>query len=136
MKINNRLIDYLAILVQWKRFVIINFFIVCFITAAISLIIPKWYKSQTTILPPSDDSGLNFGAILSSLPIAGLGFGGGMDQGTSVVVAIIGSRSLREEVINNFDLIRRYKAENMEHAVQILASRIAVDISDEGMIKI
>ena len=136
MKINHSFIDYLSVLIRWKKFIIFNFFIICLITAAISLIIPKWYKSQATLLPPSDESGLNFSAILSNLPMGGLGLGGAMDQGTSVVVAIVNSRSLRENVVKKFDLIKRFKAENMEDAVRTLASRAAVDISDEGMIKI
>ena len=136
MKVRVKFIDVLSVLVRWKKFVILNFFMVCLITAAISLIIPKWYRSQATILPPTDDGGLNFGAILNNLPLAGLGLGGGFDEGTSMIVAIVNSRSLKEKIISEFDLVSRYKVENVEEALEILRSRIAIDISDEGMIKI
>jgi len=137
MKIEHSFFDYLLKLCQNKKRVIINFFTVCFITALVSLSIPKVYKSQATLLPPTDDDGFNFGSILDNLPIAGLGIGGGaIGDGTSMVVAIVNSRVLRENVIEKFDLVNRYKAENIEEAVLALKKNISIDLSDEGMIKI
>ena len=136
-KKNVSFLDFLSVLVKWRKFIIINFFVVCLITAIISLIIPKWYKSTATILPPSSESAFNFGAILDQLPVGsmGLGLGGRTDQ-AALVIAIINSRTVMESVVNEFDLIERYKSENMEEAVETLRNNIDVEITEENTINI
>ncbi len=136
-KKNLSFLDYLSVLVKWRKFIIINFFAVCLITAIISLIIPKWYKSTATILPPTSESSFNFGGILEQLPVGslGLGLGGRTDQ-AALVIAIINSRTVMESVVNEFDLIERYKSENMEEAVRTLRNNINVEITEENTIKI
>ena len=126
--------DYLYVIAKWKKYLIINFLIVCFTAAIISLVIPKWYKSSSAILPPTGQTGgLDFSSILSSLPVSSLGVGiSPVSDEASLVMALTKSRTMMETVIEKFDLIKRYKSKNMEEAVKQLKNRVDVEITDEG----
>jgi len=129
-------IDYLNIFIKWKKYVIINTLIVCIIVAAISLIVPKWYTASTTILPPqAETTGMDISSLLGSLPIGGLGMGlGGESMEAFLFTAILTSRTVMEEVAEQYDLISRYKTKNMEETVKTLRERVSVEINDEGTI--
>ena len=130
------LIDYLSILIKWKKAIIINCFTVCFVVAVISLIVPKLYTSRTTILPPTDDSGgFGLSSLLGNLPVGGLGIGmSGLSESTYTFIAILNSRTVMESVAKKFELQDRYKAENMEETIKTLHENVLVEINDEGTI--
>jgi len=127
-------IDYISVLVRWRKFVIINSLIVCILAAVISFIVPKWYKAYSVILPPAEEaSDLGLSSILNNLPIGGLNIGlGGFTEGSSLFLAIVDSRTVIESVVNEFGLITRYKKKNMEEAVKTLRKRVSMKINDEG----
>lgn len=127
-------IDYLYILVKWRKFLIINFFIVCFFAGIIGLILPRWYTAETVILPTAGSGdAMGISSMLSNLPMGGLGLGlGGVSEETNTFIAILNSRTMLETVAKEFDLINRYEARNMEEAVKALRGNIQTDISEEG----
>ncbi len=129
-------IDYLSLLIKWKKSIIINCFAVCLIVAVISLIIPKSYTSRTTIMPPTDDSGgFGLSSLLGNLPVGGLGMGlSGLSEGTYTFIAILNSRTVMESVAIKFKLQDRYKTENMEETIKTLHENVLVEINDEGTI--
>jgi len=130
-------IDYLSILVKWRKFIIINFFIIAFITAAISLIMPKTYTAKTTILPPTEESaGLGLSQLMGKLPLGQLGMMGGVSEETYVFIAIINSRTIMEAVVEKFELIKLYEVENMEEAVKSLRGNINVEINEDATISL
>lgn len=136
-KKNISFLDYLSVLVRWRKFIIVNFFVVCFIVAGISLVIPKWYKSSATILPPTRDSGFNFGALMNNLPIGALGMGfGAVSEEASMVIAIMNSRTVMESVVREFGLVERYKSENLEEAVRTLRGNVSIELTEENTIKL
>lgn len=112
--------------------------IVCVIAAGVSLILPKWYTAQTTILPPSEEGGgLGLSSILSNIPSAGLGLGlGPLSEEMNTFIAILKSRIVMESVAKKFDLMKRYKSENMEETVRTLRDHVSVEVNDEGTISL
>ncbi len=50
-------IDYLDILVKWRKFLIKVWFVVCFLAAGYSLMMPKTFTASATMFPPSQDDG-------------------------------------------------------------------------------
>jgi len=126
------LVDYLYILVKWRKLIIINFFVVCFIAAGVSLILPKWYSGNTTIMPPEEEK-IGVSSLLNKIPLGGLGLGSVSEQ-TNVFLAIINSRTVMEAVAKKFDLAKRYKTKNMEETVRVLRRRISIKINEEGTI--
>ncbi|MDW7681657.1 MAG: Wzz/FepE/Etk N-terminal domain-containing protein, partial [bacterium] len=129
-------LDYLSVLVRWRRKIIINCLIICIIAAGISLVLPKTFKSSTTILPPTGDgAGFGLSSLLNTLPMGSIGLGlGVLPEETNTFLAILNSRTVGENVIQKFDLINRYKSENMEEALRTLRSRFSIKINDEGTV--
>ncbi len=127
-------IDTLYVFVKWRKLVILIFIVVCLITAAVSLVLPRWYKAWTIILPPGEEvtaSGLS--SLINDLPFSGFGIGTGAVSGeASLLIAIVQSRTLMETVAVNFDLMKRYKAKNMEETVRALREHIKITNTDEG----
>lgn len=131
-------LDYLSVLLKWRKFIIINFFVVCVIAAAISLILPKWFTASTTIMPPTSDAG-SFGvsSLLNNLPVGGLGAGlGAVSEETNNFIAIINSRTVMASVIEKFNLIELYKTENMEETIKALRDHVSTELNDEGTVSV
>lgn len=128
----NNLIDFLYVLVKWRKLIIINFIIVSFLAAGISLMLPHVYKANTTVLPSSEDTGtLGLSSLLSSVPMSGLGFGSVSGE-LYQFLSILNSRTIMELAVQKFNLVQRYKQENMEEAVKILRENVNENVNDDG----
>ena len=47
-------LDYLSVLLKWRRFIIINVLVVTLIAVMTSLLLPKWYRATASVLPPKE----------------------------------------------------------------------------------
>ncbi len=129
-------IDYFSVIVKWRKLIFINFIIVCIITAVISLILPKTFSANSTILPPTDEpDAFGLSSLIGNLPLGPLGFGG-VSEETYTFIAILHSRTVMETIVRKFDLINRYKEENMEYTVERLRENVNVEINEDGTITI
>jgi tyrosine-protein kinase Etk/Wzc len=129
--------SYLTVLVSYRRFIFLNFVGVCVIVGVISLFLPQWYRATTTILPPQTES-LNLGAASSllgafsgisssySLPL--------MATPSDVYAAILKSRTVTEAVVERESLMTVYRAKSKDAAIKELSSRVAVNVTSEGLI--
>lgn len=128
------IIDYLKVLFKNRKFIIIIFLVVTVITIVISLLMPVWYRAQTTILPPIEESELaSFSSLISDLPLKALGLGGKTSQ-AEIFLATLKSRTVMEAAARKFDLMKRYKARNIEDTVKELRSHVGINLDDEGTI--
>ncbi len=130
-------INYLYILLGHWKTIIITFIVVSVITAGISLTLPRWYRAQTTILPPTSEEGkLGLSSLVGNLPFAtALGLGEAQKD-TDLLLAILKSRTVMESVCTKFNLIKRYKTKNMEETVKALRKHVAVRVDDEGTVTV
>jgi len=130
-------INYLYILLEHWKIISIIFIVVSVITAGISLTLPRWYRAQTTILPPTSEEGkFGFSSLIGNLPFAtALGFGEAQKE-TDLLLAILKSRTVMESVCSEFNLMKRYKTKNMEETVKRLRKHVAVRVDDEGTITV
>jgi tyrosine-protein kinase Etk/Wzc len=127
-------VDIVSILVRWRKFIISNLLIVLILSAAISLVLPKWYAAKTTLLSPTDE-GVSFGlsAILNNLPISGFGSGTtALSTETNIFLAILNSRTVLESVARKFNLQEVYKTENMEFTIKALTRHFSIEINEDG----
>ena len=131
-----RVVDYLTALIQWRKRIIINGFLFCLAVAIFSLIMPRTYKASTTILPPAEEGGLGLSSFLNNLPISGLGLGNVISDETNTYLAILNSRTVAENTIKKFNLVKRFKSENLEEAIRTFRSRMNVDLNDDGTLTI
>jgi tyrosine-protein kinase Etk/Wzc len=131
------LFSYLTVLVSYRRFIFFNFVGVCVIVAIISFFLPQWYRATTTILPPQTES-LNLG-IASSLLGAASGLGSSyslplMATPSDIFAAILKSRTVTEAVVEKENLMTTYKVKSKDAAIKELSSRVAVNVTSEGLI--
>jgi len=129
-------LDFFVLIVKWRKFLFINFLIVSILAAGVSLILPQWYVGNVTILPPiEEEGGLGLSSMLSGLPLGSLSLGTTSFE-ANIVIAILQSRSLLENVARSFDLQTRYKTDDMEETLRILKKRIVHKLHEEGTITI
>ena len=134
---NNQLISvqYAKLLWRYNRLLFRNVFIVAIFTSIFALIIPKTFKSNAILMPPKSQSdkgvldnieGLAFGEILS-IP---------SDEYSNTIFAILKSRTMMESIVNEMNLIEKYKADDSEEAVDILKKNLIFDLLEEGTISV
>jgi len=133
-----KLIDFINLLVKWKKRILINCFVVCFFTAIYVLIMPQTYTSFSVILPPTNQLGSGLSSLISNLPVGGLASGlmGGATDETNTFIAILNSRSLMESVAKKFNLLERYKEKNLEETIKTLRDNVVIEVLDEGTIAV
>ncbi len=143
MEKKDRLLDFFIELLRWKRFIITNFLVVTILAVIISLILPKWYKATSSILPPKDQGMLNLlGVSTSSLRSLSLGqrLGNLANQnlGAYNYLAILKSRTAMDSIVRAYNLIDVYSISDssMEKAVKALEKNVTFEIQDENYITI
>ncbi len=131
------ILDILERLLKWKKLLIINFVILFIVSLLFSLIVPKWFKSNATLLSPeSDMGGLNIASMISSaLPVSGM-LGGAVSEEATRFLSIINSRTMMEDVAVKFDLQKKFKRKNIELTVKDLRKRVSADINEDGTVTI
>jgi tyrosine-protein kinase Etk/Wzc len=110
--------SYLQVFFRWRKFFVITLFGVCVVAAIVSLILPKYYQSTATILPPLTTSGIEAMIPDELRGLAGGFFGENVEANT--YLAILNSRSLREQLIEEFNLDSVYKFTEPYHIEDLL----------------
>jgi uncharacterized protein involved in exopolysaccharide biosynthesis len=132
----NSKLDFLLLIVKWRKFLFINFIIVSIIAVGVSFMLPHWYVGKVTILPPiEEEDGLGISSMLSGLPIGGLGLGAASFE-ANIVIAILQSRTLLEDVALKFNLQERFKTEDIEKTLKEMGERVDYKLHEEGTITI
>jgi len=109
------LLEYWDVL--WRRKVMIIALCAVSVTATmiISLLSPKYYKSETVVMAAASDSG-GLGAALSSIPLVGALTGAGISTPSDKVMVLLNSRTMSEMVIKKFDLLRIFNEDAWDAA--------------------
>ncbi|MHA1855128.1 MAG: GumC family protein [Promethearchaeota archaeon] len=130
------LLDNLKILIIWRKFLFFNSLIICIIALIFSLLMPRWYTSNATILPPTSE-GAQFGlaSFIKDLPFGDMGFTGVSGE-TSIFMAILDSRTLLESVVRKFNLMKIYKEKYLVDAIRCLRSHLSVKINEDETISL
>ncbi|MGD9488987.1 MAG: GumC family protein [Calditrichaceae bacterium] len=134
------LLDYFTILLKWRKIIIYSFIIFSVTAIFISLIIPKTYRASSVIMPSTDQGGL-MSAFPMNLPSGGLlssfgGLFGGASDESYTLLAILDSRTIAENTITHFDLMKRYDNDNMEQAIKTFKEHLDFSMEEEGTIEI
>lgn len=138
MKKNNiSIVEIFSILVKWRKIIVINFLLFSIVSAGISLLLPKWYTSTCTLLPPEQQSmgGLDLMSMLGDMPISLPSFPG-LTGPSDVYIAILRSRNVREKIVTDLGLQELYGTTTMIDALAILDGLTKIDKSEENIISI
>lgn len=122
------LIDYLIVLLKWKR-LIVGITLSCVaITAIAGLLLPKIYRAETRVLPPQQSSVGMASQLLSQVGggLTGLGSMLGATSQTDLYVGMLRSRTIFDSLITRFDLKKLYHDRTFEEARKSLNRKITV----------
>ena len=127
--------DMWNIIWSYRKMIIRNVTIVAIISIVITLLLPKWYKGTSVIMPPSTQKSSisQLGGMLGLGSLGGIGGGEG-DQNR--IISILKSRSLLESVAIKFNFQDRYNCDNLEEAIIKLKDNLSVDLGEELQISV
>lgn len=108
------------------------------IAAAISLLLPSWYRSQSTLLPPDDTSNAGFGLLAGMIQTSALNSLGFTTTSTpsDVFGEILESRRLSEAAIERFGLMQLYRRKGMDRTVKEFRRHLDVRVNAAGVLAV
>lgn len=121
-----------VVLSKWRRIFFAIFFIFAVLGVTISLLLPKWYRAESTIIPSSSYEGLSLTSALN--PFQGGPFAFGASDELMKYLGILKSRTVSEAAIERFSLIELWGSRDMDAAVGTINKRVIIKLSDEGLI--
>jgi tyrosine-protein kinase Etk/Wzc len=133
--------QFLYVLTKWKWFLLTWFLVIMIIGTIIVLLIPRSYKAEASVLPPTSSNPLSGLSALSSMtdlsPLLSRISVGTASQ-TYTYLAILNSRTVMDSVIKKFDLVRVYHIKNypMEQAEKQLRKNTDFEIDENNAIDI
>jgi uncharacterized protein involved in exopolysaccharide biosynthesis len=106
----------------------------------VAFIIPARYESTARLMPP--DSGQSGGLAMAAAAMSGAagGLGGvasdflGLKSTSDIFVGILGSRTVRDKLIQQFDLKKLYGDRRMEDARKDLANHTGISVDRKSQI--
>ena len=136
MEPEKNFLDHLAVLVRWRRMILVTCITISAVTAGVSLIITPVYRASAVLYPPSESQGtLGISAILEKLPVGMLGMGESVVSATEFV-PILKSQRVAEAIIRRFNLQESYDAETREELLQMVDDRLEVELSREQFLAV
>jgi len=130
------LLDYWKVIWAWRRMIAGLCVGTVFTVMVVSLMLPKIYTSTVTMMPPaqSENTGLAMlmggeGAILQGL------LSGVSSPGENMVMALLESRTMAEDIARHFDLVTLFETETLQDAAGVLQDMTEIE-NEEGVIAI
>jgi uncharacterized protein involved in exopolysaccharide biosynthesis len=134
--------EYLHIFLKWRKVIFVTTISVAISATIVCILLPNWYKSTVTLLPPKERISTNLPSSASSLlkglsSVAKIGALGG-NQDTYNYLAILKSRIAKEYVINRFNLKAVYAISDsmMEKTIGELEDNCKFVIEEEDYLTI
>jgi len=134
----HNLLDYVYVLLRWRRLIVVCTVIVALGAVGVSLVLPEAWTASTTLLPPEDDGPDQLGLSLlmgSGVPasLAGLV---GMGTPSERLVTLLESRRILGQVVDEHDLVDQYQVPHRDHAIDLLAEDVEHRLGRDGSLTI
>ncbi len=134
----NVLIDFLSIIIRYRKFISRFILFITVVTTIIALLLPKWYKSTASVFPAEKADLLGGLEGISSLakslsPVKALG-SLGSNLETDRYLAILKSGTVLTAVIKKYDLVHVYDITSYpgENTIKELLTNVEFKVEDEG----
>ncbi len=141
--IGQTFIEFLSILVKYRKFLAIFVFIITLGTSIYAILAPKWYKATVSVFPAEKTD------FISTLTgISGIARNLSASRGLSALtgspteldkyIAILKSATVTDDIIKNFNLREEYNMEDdyYEDVVREWQKKLDLNIEDEGNLTI
>jgi uncharacterized protein involved in exopolysaccharide biosynthesis len=138
------LLDYVSVIVKRWRMVAGLVLLACVLTGGINLLLSKEYEGTATVLPPTGNESTALQALIG--PTSTTSFLGGLlpsSSSTDIFVGIFKSRTMQDDVIKRFDLVKVYGYDApgwfaskapLRDTRKKLEKMVAIEVSNEGII--
>lgn len=119
------------------RWPVVFVVVVALATAGVTLLLPERYRAQASLLPPQE-SAESFGLIAGLIEASALSRVGLITASSTsdVFVEILGSRRVREAVLRRFDLMNRYKEQNLDECLKRFDENVSVTASRSKIVRL
>ena len=136
MESEKNILDHLAILVRWRRMILLCMLTVSMITAGISLTLPEAFRAESLIYPPKESQGLGgLSSLIENLPMGLLGLSDGGQSATDFE-PVLRSDRVAEAVARRFKLAERYGRATREELLNEIRGRLEVQLSREQFLSV
>lgn len=126
--------QYKTVLKKHVYFILVFTAVVLLTTALVNFLMPKSYRSSTSIFRPQESQlSLEWIKAVSQVERE---LAPQITTNIDLFLSILKSRSMKDEIIRKFNLIQVYGAKDMDEAREILEASTRIDISKEKMIVI
>jgi tyrosine-protein kinase Etk/Wzc len=131
------LLDLLQTVVDNLRLLIIGPLIVGLAALGISFAITPTFTAQTSFLPPQQQQGMAASMLASLGALGGLaGAATGLKNPNDQYVAFLKSNSIKDALIERFDLMNRYEAKYKQDARKELEEKAKIASGKDGLITV
>jgi len=133
------LLDFLAFLVRWRRFLLTAVITFAIAATAVSFIVPQKYRSTAIIRAAERSSDNGVGALLGSKlgALGGMaGFMSGLGQAEGdFFISILKSRWMSERLIEEFDLRSVYRMQKapLEDVIKVVNTRTRFELEPNAL---
>jgi uncharacterized protein involved in exopolysaccharide biosynthesis len=134
--------DYIRFFRRHFRLILTTSVVAALLMGLVSLFLPKYYESTTTLLPQIEGKeGGGLGALLAAGGAAasqtmGIVVPGLPTSSSDVFIAILKSRVMADDVIREFNLLSLYQVKTMQDAREALEVATRITLNKEKVIKI
>jgi len=137
-KANFSILDYVVLIVKWRRFLLIVAVVVFVVSyLLIFFLVGEEYDASATIMPSEEKDMGGISSLLKNFSGAPLGLGGSTKTADmDLYTTVINSRPMLEKIIVKFDLLNDYKLKSMEKAVDAARSHIKTRVTEENAYQI
>ena len=129
----------IELIVQRRRFVILNTVSVTLVAILVSLVLPKHYRATATILPPDNEAKYNglMSISLSQVAQAATSFSLPiMATPSDLYASIVKSDTILVRVVDKLGLVPEYDTRTRWQAVSSLRDDLSVKVEAQGIIRI
>lgn len=108
------------------------------LAAGASLLLPNWYRAESTLLPPTEGGESGFGMLTGMIQTSALNNLGFTTTSTpsDVFGEILQSRLLGEAAINRFGFMKIYHRKDMDRTIKEFKRHLSVKVNAAGLLDV
>jgi uncharacterized protein involved in exopolysaccharide biosynthesis len=119
---------------SWRRFLLVNTGIITALSLLIAVLLPKWYRATTTLLPPQeDDAGFSLTTMIRGLTVPGVRIPMQVSP-AEIYVAILHSRTVLVPIAEEFNYREVYGKRELEDVLRELHKHLYAEIGENGLV--
>ena len=108
------------------------------LAAGVSLLLPNWYRAESTMLPPPENGESGFGLLTGMIQSSALSTLGMTTKATpsDVFGEILKSRLLNEGAVNKFGFVLLYHRKGMDRTLEEFRRHLGVSVNAAGLLSV